>query len=156
MAQSPMGMLEARRKELVQSLGIVYRVPEWDNPRVYIRFRPLEHAEIRAGQARVEKAKDKAAAEVDANVSLIVKACLEVWGDYGDGEKTPLRSDPENGLTRFDADLAQALGLQEGATAAQVARALFLREGDIMSCSAFLGERSGYRETEADEELAGE
>lgn len=156
MAASPLGMLAARREALVAQLGIVYRVPEWDEPRVYVKFRPLAHEELKAAAGRIERAKNKAAAELDANVALLVKACEEVWGDYGDGEKTPLRADPDAGLTRIDGALGQALGLPEGALASQVAKALFLREGDILSCAQHLAVQSGYQEAEADEALAGE
>jgi len=156
MAASAIGMLVERRKAIAAKQGIVYGVPEWDEPRVFVRFRPLAHHELKAAQGRIERAKDKAAAEVDANAGLLVKACVEVWGDYGDGEKTPLSPKPEDGLTKFDGNLAQALGLPAESLASNVLKTLFMREGDILSCAQYLATQSGYREAEGDEELAGE
>lgn len=153
-----LGNLAERREEIIQGEQLVLPVPRWEDPEVLVKYKPIDHGHIRAAQTRVEKAPKakKFQVEVEGNIDLLIRGCLAVVAKL-DGEEYSLRpDDPEGDPTVFDSDLAENLGLPEQATARSVVRALFITEGDILSHAKSLVEFSGYRETEADERIAGE
>lgn len=157
-APSVLGSLQARREEIRKADFLTLPVPRWRDPEVYVRYAPVDHAYIRRVQTAVEKAPKKlqAEAEVNANCDILIRGCQAVFARL-DGQEYSLKPNEPNGeLTVFDGDLAQNLGLHEGATAREIVKSLFFTDGDIISAGAALGEFSGYRETAADEGLAGE
>ena len=156
--ESFLSNLKERRQAIAEGEQLVLADPRWTDPEIKVKYRPIDHPAIRAAQTRVEKAPKakQFALEVDGNADLLIKGCKAVVAVL-DGQEYSLNpSDPEGEPTRFDADLAENLGLPEGATARQVVKALFITEGDILSHGRALVEFSGYRETEADEGIAGE
>lgn len=156
--ESFLSNLKQRREAIAQGEQLVLPVPRWNDPEILVKYRPIDHSVIRSAQSRVEKAPKakRWAAEVDGNADLLIRGCKEIVAVV-DGREYSLRpGDPEGDPTAFDEDLAENLGLTEGATARQVVKALFITEGDILSHGKSLVEFSGYRETEADEGIAGE
>lgn len=155
---SILGSLKERRQQVLEEQVLRLPVPRWSNPDIVVVYRPVDHKYIRAGQDRLAKiSKDKRyEAEVDGNADILIRGCVAVLAIV-DGREYSLRpGDPEGEPTRFDQDLAENLGLDDGATARATVRALFIAEGDLLSASQKLVEWSGYKETEADAAISGE
>lgn len=159
---SVLGHLRDRREQIAEEQLKVIPVPRWSNPEVFVRYRPVEHDELRKAQRLVERAKqNRSAAEVNSNADVLIRACVAVFARLeGRDEEMSLRpGDPTGELTTFDRDLAaNLLGPEEAenATARQVLRALFFTDGDILSHAEALVNWSGYRTRETDEQLEGE
>lgn len=155
---SVLGSLKSRKQELKSKLTLDLRVPRWEDPEIWITYRPVDHSEVRKVQQRVEKTpnKQKGEAEVDGNADLLVRYTEGVYALL-DGKRYSLKpGDPEGELTTFDSDLAENLGLGEGASGRMICRALFLTDGDLIAHARDLARWSGYREETADSELEGE
>jgi hypothetical protein len=137
--------LKARREEIAAELFKDLPVPGWDNPRITVRYRPLEHPFIARKRKSVEKAKgDKGEAEMNANLDLLIEGCVEISADNGEG--------PWDG---FDPNLAEALGV-ESVSARQTCKALFFKDGDVVSHTDALIKFSGYVDAETEGQFAGE
>lgn len=154
--------LKERREEVLAEQVLRLPVPRWNDPVIIVKYKPVPHGFIRAGQQRVEKAsaRQKSEIEVDANADILINGCVGVMAVV-DGREYSLRPDDPNGdLTLFDEDLAENLGVEgvggRPPTARSVVRALFLTDGDILSAAGEIVKFSGYRETEADSDLSGE
>lgn len=155
---SILSQLGERREQIRMRETLDLPIPRWSDPEIIVRYRPIEHAQIRRAQQAVEKApkRDQFEAEVNGNIDLLIRGCDSVVARI-DGQDYSLKpGEPKGEFTKFDKDLAENLGLAEDATARQVVRKIFFTDGDIMSHAAGLVQWSGYRETEADSELAGE
>lgn len=157
---SILGNLRSRREEIAEKLHLDLRVPNWDDPAIYVRYGAIDHAYIARSRDRIEKAKSnrRGELELESNVDLLIRACVAVYAKLeGDDTEYSLREgDPEGELTAFDPDLAENLGLERDATAREVVRRLFFTDGDIFSHAQKVVEFSGYREAEADEAIRGE
>lgn len=157
---SILGGMAHRREEIIQASTKDLPVPRWTDPEVFVRFRPVDHGLIRKGQVAVDKAtdRDKAKREVEVNSDVLVAGCVGVYALI-DGTEYSLRPDDFEGeMTRFDADLAANLGLDnpETATARQVVKGLYMFDGDILSTAGAVIRFSGYVEKEATERVSGE
>lgn len=159
---SILSSLKERRQQVLAQQVLSLPVPRWEDPVIVVKYKPVEHGFIRAGQERVKKAgnEKKAEVEVDANADMLIRGCLGVVAVV-DGTEYSLRLGDEQGdPTRFDQDLAENLGVEgaggKPATARAVVRSLFLTDGDILSAANELMKFSGYRETEADTAVVGE
>lgn len=159
---SKLGNLKARRQEVVAKQFLEKRVPRWTDPYIWVSYKPVEHALIRAGYTRIDNAppSKKAQVELEANMDLLIRACVAVYATFEpteDAQRWSLRpDDPTGPPTRFDPDLAANLGLDEHATARAVVKDLFIVDGDLLAHGRALSEFSGYREKEADDETLGE
>jgi hypothetical protein len=153
---SVLGQLKGRREQIIKNNHTDLPVPRWSNPALVVRYGPLEHALFRKANRQVERAADnkKAEVEVQVNSDLLARACVAVYAVI-DGKKYSLRpGDPNGEPTRFDDDLAENLGC--GHTAREIIKALYITEGDILSTAGSVATFSGYKEQEADDEIAGE
>lgn len=152
---SPLAGLKDRRTQIASAQELTLRVPRWENPEIYVVYRPLDHDEIRKSQKAADKAKgNQSEAELNGNADLLVKACKSVYAVL-DGKRLSLNpDDPEGEFTTFDEALARNLDCP--ATGRAVARALFITDGDLIAHSRDLVRWSGYRDAEADEEFQGE
>lgn len=155
---SILGQLKTRRTEILQGQHLDLPVPRWADPEIIVRYKPVTHDEIRRAQTTVEKApKDRRAqVEVNGNCDILIRGCVAIIARI-DGQDYSLKPDePKGDFTTFDSDLAANLGLEEGSTARQVVKALFITDGDILSHAQALVHWSGYKETDADDTLEGE
>jgi hypothetical protein len=141
--------LLARREELVAEAVADLPVPRWENPRLVLRVKPVEHRQIRAQLDRVSKTSNgkQAEAEVDANATLIAQAVEEVLIGEGAGQARVKLYDLKEALG-FDPD--------EKIEMARVVRKLCLTDGDVMSLAQAVVQHSGYKQASVDEALAGE
>lgn len=150
---SPIKSLAARRAEITEHTITERHVPRWNDPEIVVVYGPAPHRLVR----KVTEAKTPEA-EVDIHADLLVNACQAVYGIV-DGKRYSLREGDANGEpTRFDADLAEALGLPDPlhSSAREVVRALFMTEGDVISEAAAVAAWSGYKREDADRTISGE
>lgn len=155
---SILGSLKDRRREIAESEHLTLSVPRWNDPEIVVRFKPLEHETIRSIQGRVSKApkKEQGRAEVRAHVDLLIRACDAVIARIDDESYSLRPGDPHGEPTLFDKDLAENLGLDDGATARDVVQALYITHGDIISAANQVVRFSGYNVDAADEAILGE
>lgn len=159
---SRLGDLKERRQAILESAVLDRKVPRWNDPEVWVRYKPIDHSVIRAGFARIDSAPPakKGEVEVNANADLLIRACVGVYAKLPDvdpeAEFSLRPDDPEGEPTRFDPDLATCLGLPDKATAREVVKKLFITEGDIIAHAKAVAEFSGYTEDETDTDFLGE
>lgn len=144
---SPLERLRAEREAMQQRLHIDLRVPRYELP-IFVRYGPLSQARTEAIDKRFrnKKGEDRS---VLLNAAILVEACQGVFVHDEDGE--PVGIDPEQPHVwpKFDAHLAEMLGI-ETASAADVARWLYGTDGDLISTAQKVVEWSGYGDTEDD------
>jgi hypothetical protein len=166
-AGSPLVALRDRRKQVTDKLFIDLQVPRWGSdggPLIYVRYKPAQTGEF------AEKAKKMEAAPkrppdwiVTLNADLLVKSCVGVFAIEGEpldpdpeiAAKDPrprmsLRDgDPHGSWTRFDPDLAYALGLPENCGAIKVVRELYFTDADLGLAAGDVLKFSGINADEA-------
>lgn len=153
---SPLANLRAIRARKLAELTLDLKVPRWDDrggPEIWVRYGPSDpDVAMRAAERRAKQD----SAMVLANADALVDACVGVYLK-ADGREFSLRpNDAEGPLTRFDADLAVALGLDEHARAVDVVRALYLTPGDLLNAAVALGEWSASKAETVDQAVLGE
>jgi hypothetical protein len=158
---SRLGDLKERRQTILEQAVLDRKVPRWNDPEIWVRYKPIDHSIIRAGYSRIESAPPakKGEVEVNSNADLLIRACVGVYAklpEDTEGEYSLRPGDPEGVPTRFDPDLATNLGLSDKSTAREVVRKLFITEGDIIAHAKAVAEFSGYTEDETDTDFLGE
>lgn len=138
--------LRATREEILAELITDIVVP-LVRPKVTLRVKPVDHEVIVRQLAKREKAtapEARAKVDLSANAAVIAAATVEVLlGDGNNAESCTL------------AMVAEVFELGDKAGAADAVRALFARDGDILTVAAKVMEHSGYGGGEADETFAG-
>jgi hypothetical protein len=149
---SPLASLRKRRAEIIEDLYLDIKVPRWENPEIYVRFKPLSTVKLGASLERRRKSK------VDdwsllANADMLVDSCLGVYAVV-DGDLNNKLSlapgDPKGVWTKFDPALAAALGV-DAQRAVDVCQALYLTEGDLIDTANKLFTWSNVSGEQADE-----
>jgi hypothetical protein len=152
---SPLLNLKERRQAQKAKLIKDIRIPRWENPELWLRFRPAEPTALERFLRKRARGKDNPDPGwgIDATLDIIVDACVAVYAKYPDDEtEYSLKvNDAKGSLTRIDHEVARALGLEDVTTAAETARALFLAEGDINTVGNALLTWSNVAGSEADE-----
>lgn len=153
-------ILEAKR----EALHIDLPVPRWGGtgangqtlPEIVVRYGPVDPTVAAESAERRQKAKSRDWAML-TNADVLVRSCIGVYAVL-DGERYSLRQgDPEGTWTRFDKDLAAALGLDpDHAKAVDVARTLYLTDGDLMAAANQLAAWSAVALPQAEEDALGE
>jgi hypothetical protein len=167
---TPRLALAAQRQEILSTLHLDLKVPRWSDPEIYVRYRPIE-----AGQVEKSMRRRAAGAEDQQNdasllfhADVLISACLGVFavldGDLkkkyslglgDDGLPSDWPSDDPADWTRFDRDLAEALGLEEWkwGQATNIVRALYLTDGDLIDASTELSAWSTRKNETAAEDF---
>lgn len=148
---APIVSLKDRRKAIVDDLFIDVQVPRWDEPEIFVRFKPISSSKLDAAveKRRASKADNWATM---ANADALVQACIGIYGVFPNDpdKKVSLRpGDPDGEWTKFDPDLAEALGVP-APTAADTVLALYLTEGDLVMTASKVFRWSGIASEEAD------
>lgn len=147
--------LKQRRAEMLDEQRLTLPVPRWHDPEIVVTYRPLTHDEAVDIGKRTDKIKNTAVRQMAGAQRQLATACVAVEAVI-DGQRYSLRpGDPNGEPTRFDADLAENLGVEES-TAGGVVSALFVTDADVLSHNKRLVEWSGYAEAQADEDFSGE
>jgi hypothetical protein len=123
------------------------KVPRWEDPEIFVRFNPID---VTSTEAVVEKRRESKDVVPDwllyANADIIAQSCQGVYAtlDGDHSKKYSLRVGDEDGpWTRFDPDLAAALGLPTEIGAAEVVKALYMTDGDLLAAATALTDWSG-------------
>jgi len=147
---TPLASLKNRRTEILNELYLDVKVPRWKDPEIFIRFKPVSATRL----SKVLEKRRKAGGEdwaILANADMMIDSCIGVYAVVEGDEKLSLRpNDPKGDWTKFDADLGDALGVEQKLATA-VVRGLFLTEGDLLEAANKLFAWSGISGQEADE-----
>jgi len=149
---TPFLVLRNRREQIVNELFIDIKVPRWEDPEIYVRFKPVSATKLNATIDRRRKQKGDDWSLL-ANADMLVDSCVGVYAvvDGDKDNKLSLRLDNPNGpWTKFDPELATALGV-DATRAADACIALYLTEGDLLETASKLFKWSGITNDEADE-----
>ena len=153
---NPLGNLKARRQAIADKLHKVLQVPRWEDPEIFVRFKPVDQAWLeKAAKKRSDEAeKTKQSFLVLISADILATACEGVFAKLPDDEtEYSLRvGDPEGRLTRFDEDLATAIGAPPQG-AAYIVRSLYQTDGDIIAAANELQEWSGIASNRIDEDF---
>ena len=151
-SDTPLIGLLKRREQIVRELFTDIKVPRWNAPEIYIRFKPVSAMKLNSTIARRSKEKGTDWSYL-ANADMLVDSCVGIYAvvDGNEENKLSLRLDaPNSAWTKFDPDLAAALGV-EVVRAVDVCQALFLTEGDLIETANKLFRWSNIANDEADE-----
>jgi len=149
---SPLASLKNRRQQIIDELFLDIKVPRWNDPEIFVRFRPVSATRLN----KVIEKRRKAGGEdwsILANADMMIDSCIGIYAvvDGDRDNKLSLRpGDPKGEWTKFDADLGEAIGV-DVKLATAVVRGLFLTEGDLIEASNQLFNWSGISSQEADE-----
>ncbi len=145
---SALAGLRDRRDAARKKLHLDLAVPRLDPP-VYVRFAPVPQERITrvARQHKDSKARD---VEVVVNAVHLASACIGVFGEV-DGKP---EGDPDS-WPRFDAQLAEILGLPADTRPVDIVRDLYLTDGDVLAIGSRLLEWSGYVWQDTERDAAG-
>jgi len=144
--------LRTRRAEIVNELYTDIKVPRWDEPELYVRFKPVSAVKLNKA---IEKRR-KAGGEdwsLLANADMLIDSCMGVYAvvDGDTDNKLSLKTgEPKGDWTKFDMDLANAIGI-EAQRASDVVLGVYLTEGDLIDTANKLFKWSGVAGSEADE-----
>lgn len=154
---SVLGNLAERSKKIEAELFFDLRIPRWEDPELWVKFKPASFAKLRETTERAEKAKkaaEKAEITVNGHMDVLIDACVGVYALI-DGEQFSLGEDINGDLTRFDQNLAARFEMED-TRARAVVRELYKTDGDILGAANRLAELSGYGEQELQERTQGE
>lgn len=172
---SPLVNLRQRREEIGAKQFTDIKVPRWENPELFVRYKPVDHSFIRKALGKMRKAKgDRGDAEVDGNADVMIQGCLGVYAMI-DGEAHTLDA-PDHWVPvdigseeddietldysewgKFDKVLGETLGLDpKHSSARQVVRTLYITDGDVITTAQDVIRFSGYKNPDADDEFLGE
>jgi hypothetical protein len=149
--KTPLISIKARREQIVNDLFVDLQVPRWDEPEIFVRFKPISAVKFAAAMERRRKSKAENWT-ILANADMLIEACIGIYAMInGDENKYSLRNGDQLGnWTRFDTDLSEALGLPVE-RAVDVCQSLYLTEGDLIEAANKLFRWSGLANEEADE-----
>lgn len=153
-----LGSLREKRQRMVDGLYIDLKVPRWEDPEIFVRYRPVESDRLEDISARHPLTKKGSGFQT--NIDLLLHHCVGIFacldGDHSqkyslnavrvcgeDADEAELLRVP---WTRFDPDLREALGLlaAEAPGPSDVCRKLYVTDGDLINAVAALLDFSGY------------
>ena len=148
---TPLISLKSRRQAIADDLYLDIRVPRWDDPEVYVRFKPVSATKLNATIERRRKQKADNWSLL-ANADMLVDCCIGIYAQVeGTDGKFSLRENDANGpWTKYDKDLAHALGLDAN-SAVESCIGLYFSEGDLLDTANKLFRWSNIAGDEADE-----
>lgn len=144
---SGLAALRQQRQKIQQALHLDLRVPRYEEP-VFVRYSAPTRAQLTKVQDRVSKSRD---GELLGEALLLAECCVGVFQKDANGE--PIGTPEE--WPKFDKDLAAYLGEPDLSRAADIVRALFFTDGDIISTAATINRWAGYAAEQAVEEFEG-
>ncbi len=165
----PMLSLRNRREELVKYLYIDLQVPRWENPQVWVRYKPFITSGV---ENSYEKFKEDAEATVRSQADILVNCCVGVYATLPDvlgadgkplkftldpkypHDDPPVVGDPESSWTKFDERLAINLGVEGVVKAAvEICRKVYLTDGDLLDAAVRVVEFSAQSNEKANRDF---
>lgn len=133
--------LKSRRDKAIEELFTDYKIPRYDPP-IYVRFKPVPQDRIDAAEKAAERSKAKDA-KVAANAAILANATIGVF-EVIDGRKVSINpADRDGEWPKFDSGLAELFEVQ-ATKSADVVRAVYMTDGDIIATVTQLGVWSGF------------
>ncbi|BBH17503.1 hypothetical protein Back2_17900 [Nocardioides baekrokdamisoli] len=154
---SLLSSIRDRRAKAKEELFIDYPVPGYE-PKIFVRYAPLDQPTIATGYKVIENKKKDQDAVMRVHATFLVNACIGIYELDDDGD--PISIDPEDrspdpaDWVKFDHRLAEILG-DDVTRAADIVRALYIKDGDVLATSNKLSEFSGYTGEQLDEDYEG-
>jgi len=149
---SPLAALRDRRAQIVNDLYTDIKVPRWDEPELYVRFKPVSAVKLNKAIERRRKVGGEDWSLL-ANADMLIEACIGVYAvvDGDTDNKLSLKvNDAKGSWTKFDSDLSEAIGL-DAVRATDVVLGVYLTEGDLIDTANKLFKWSGIAGDDADE-----
>ncbi len=157
----PMFSLRGRREQIVSELYVDLQVPRWENPKIFVRYTPIGSVKLtetinkRSGANDTRKTAQDQEWPIKANADILISACEGIYGVWDDApdQKFSLREgDPYGKWTKFDVDLASALGsvVPEKDPAVATVRSLYLTDGDLGGAAEAVLRFSNLSNSQAD------
>jgi len=148
---TPLMSLKDRRKKILDELFIDIQVPRWDEPEIFVRFKPVSALKLNAS---IERRRKRGGDDWSllANADVLVDSCIGVYAVMSSDKEQHLSlrpGAPKSPWTKFDSDLADALGADVD-NAADTCIALYLTEGDLIETANKLFRWSNIANDEAD------
>jgi len=147
---SGLAALRAQRAKIKESLHLDLKVPRYEDPAVYVRYRPMNAGQMKRILEKAKSSKHPDAVAL-ANATILAECTVGVF--ELDAKGKPI-GEPDQWL-QFGPELAEYLGEPELKRAADVVRSLFFTDGDIIATAGRLTEWSGFAKAEAVEEYEG-
>jgi hypothetical protein len=149
---TPLASLQARREQIVNDLYVDIQVPRWEDPEIYVRFKPVSTIKLNAAIERRRKQKGDDWSLL-ANADMLIESCVGIYAVFNGDTENKLSlstTDPNGKWTKFDPELAKALGV-DAQRATDSVQALYLTEGDLIDTANRLFRWSNVANDEADE-----
>jgi len=149
---TPLASLQARREQIVNDLYVDIKVPRWEDPEIYVRFKPVSTIKLNAAIERRRKQKGDDWSLL-ANADMLIESCVGIYAVFNGDTENKLSlstTDPNGKWTKFDPELAKALGV-DAQRATDSVQALYLTEGDLIDTANRLFRWSNVANDEADE-----
>jgi len=151
---TPLFSLKNRRAEILKNLHKDLRVPRFEEPEVWVRFGPVNTTHMNAVVQKRQKTKEPDWG-LKANAEVLINSCIGIYAVFPDNpdEKFSCREgEPNSEWTKFDPDLAKALGItpDEHDTAVSVVRKFYFADGDLVDTTERLLRWSNVSNNESD------
>jgi len=148
---TPLEGLRDRYKQIRAELYKDIQIPRWNEPALWARFKAVDMSKLSEASANRQK-KGGSDWTLLSSADVLVNSCIGVYAVYDSDPDTKYslrEDDPHGEWTRFDKDLADALGL-DTKSHAETCRKVFLTDGDLLSVADALIEWSNNANNEAD------
>jgi hypothetical protein len=151
---TPLFSLKNRRAEILKTLYIDLRVPRYDEPEVWVRFKPVNTVHMNAVLEKRRKSKEPDWG-LKANAEVLINSCIGIYAMFPEdtNAKYSLREgDPLGEWTKFDTALAKALDItpDDHDSATSVVRSFYMADGDLVDTTERLLKWSNISNNEAD------
>jgi hypothetical protein len=153
-APTPLFSLKNRRTEILKNLYTDLRVPRYEDPEVWVRFKPVNTVHMNVVLKKRQASKDPDWG-LKANADVLINSCIGVYAMFPENpdEKYSLtEGNPLGEWTKFDTKLAQALEIPvpDSDQAASIVRSFYFADGDLIDTTDRLMKFSNISNTEAD------
>ena len=151
---TPLFSLKNRRAEILKNLYKDLRVPRFEDPEVWVRFKPINITYMNMVLKKRQTAKDTDWGQ-KANADVLINSCIGIYAMFPENpdEKYSLHEgNPLGEWTKFDTKLAQALDIPVPDTdqAASIVRSFYFADGDLIDTMDRLMKFSNISNDEAD------
>lgn len=150
--------LRRKRQELIENRDELFPVQGYDEPKLLVKYRLLDGAELEAIGRKVSKqVKDRWQRGMLASMDTFIAACEGFYVDLGNGDPQPLEYPQGSGTPlRYEPALAEFLGFS-AENARSVVQGVFANNDiAILQHAVLLGRWMGNTSLIVDEEFLGE
>lgn len=141
---SVLDTLRQEREAKLAGLWIDLRVPRYDTP-LYVRFKPITSPALARLMARAEEGSKRSDdAQFYGHIGVLAETVVGVFVKNANGEcVSPLDGSLDN-LPKFEASLADGMGIPHDGSVASIIKKFYLADGDIFRVSQAIQDFSGF------------